>query len=161
MPPSDKPAFPRKLTDDEMKAVVGGAGPSPADWLNKSDGASAAVQAAASITTFEGAKSVAAGTASPYASWLSAAAEPSQSAAGQAAAAASALEKAMSATGDPASVAANRGAFAALVSSNSGVAAAPPSIISEMWAQDIGALSNHEGGAGASSAAPQTDRDPK
>ncbi|MBS0538265.1 MAG: PPE domain-containing protein [Proteobacteria bacterium] len=161
MPPSDKPASPRKLTDDEMKTVVGGAGPSPADWLNKADGASAAAQAAASITTFEGAKSVAAGAASPYASWLSAAAEQSQNASGQAAAAASAFEKAMSATVDPTSVAANRAALAALVSSNSGVVAAPQSIISEMWAQDIGALSNHEGGAGASSAAPQTDKDAK
>jgi len=93
-----------------------------------------------------------AAAATPYVSWLSAAAAQADLSAGQARAAATAFETALAATVHPAAVDANRMSFLSLIATNflgqntPAIAAAEFDYV-DMWAQDVGAMVSYFTGA--------------
>jgi PPE-repeat protein len=149
--------------------IHSGPGPAPllaaaTSWTGLADELSSAAAGFSSITSqlagsaWQGPASAAmAAAASPYASWLGAAASQAAGAATQANAVAALQDTARAVMVHPLAVAANRAQLVALVRSNLFGFAAPAiaateSAYEEMWATDVGAMAAYHGGASAAAA---------
>jgi PPE-repeat protein len=144
--------------------IFGGAGPGPllvaaSAWDGLASDLSTAASSFRSVVSglasgpWSGPASLSmAAAATPYVTWLSAAAAQAEAAASQARAAATAFESAQTATILPAAVTANRVSLATLIATNILGQNTPAIALNEleyleMWAQDVGAMVGYHTGA--------------